>query len=353
MLQFPSDEVKKGEKIGRGSYWKVYEGRLSGNRCAVKCFKPVFKGEDGDAQALRDGIILECSKWLSFDHVNIVKFFGITYIEASHSIPSLILELMDKSLILDHLQNTMANKLLFPLLTKVSILHQVANGLNYLHSEKNLVHGDLTAGNVLLKEDSPGNFVAKLTDFGMSRAVDGRDMSLSSAYGTLNYMPPEILNTGDVSTKVDVYSLGVLMVHMLTHKVPRPSHALVFDSSRVPVAVSEFKRYSHLLMNLTKEDKLMIPLIESCIQYDQTYRPFMKDIITKIENVNHEVARLASVAASSGVVTSSDIVISGPAITQCVITNSIINIGGDSSQTEVSISDIHILTFFCVYHNAL
>ena len=79
----------------------------------------------------------------------------------------------------DHINATSDPKrtFLFPLKTKLSILSQVTGALEYLHSHKSMVHGDLTANNVLLKEISTGSFITKLTDellCGVRKAVNSR-----------------------------------------------------------------------------------------------------------------------------------------------------------------------------------
>ena len=95
-----------------------------------------------------------------------MSLYGIYHEETDEddgSIPSLIVELIDQSLT-DHINRTsdpINSKLLFPLKTKISILSQVAGALEYLHSYKSVVHGDLTTNNVLLKEISRGKFMAK------------------------------------------------------------------------------------------------------------------------------------------------------------------------------------------------
>ena len=81
-----------------------------------------------------------------------------------------------------------------------------------------LVHGDLTCNNVLLegKDNDPRGFVAKVGDFGLSKIVRPHGVAepesiKTTGFGTVAYMPPELLAEGLLSLKVDVYSFGVLM----------------------------------------------------------------------------------------------------------------------------------------------
>ncbi len=93
---------------------------------------------------------------------------------------------------------------------------QFAQGLAYAHS-KGVIHRDLKPSNVLL--DSTGN--AYLTDFGLAKAVGGGDLTKSgNIVGTPNYMAPEQLRGEKLDHRSDIYSLGVLLYHMLTGHLP-------------------------------------------------------------------------------------------------------------------------------------
>lgn len=92
------------------------------------------------------------------------------------------------------------------------VLSQLAQGMQYLH-EHDVLHGDLSTNNVLLT--ATGN--VKVADFGMSRAMTITTVATSS-YGTVTYMPPELLSKGLLSKATDVYSYGVIMYEILTSK---------------------------------------------------------------------------------------------------------------------------------------
>ena len=95
--------------------------------------------------------------------------------------------------------------------------------MDYLHGA-GVVHGDLKSANVLLRStatDARG-FTCKLGDFGLSRLVDtGVHTHISTkTYGTVTYMPPEMLSKSRLTRAVDVYSFGILMWHLFTCQVP-------------------------------------------------------------------------------------------------------------------------------------
>lgn len=63
--------------------------------------------------------------------------------------------------------------------------------------------------------------VVQLTDFGLSRWLDtGQRTHLSTrTFGTIPYMPAELLNTGRLTKAVDVYSFGIIMCELYSKKV--------------------------------------------------------------------------------------------------------------------------------------
>jgi serine/threonine protein kinase len=91
-------------------------------------------------------------------------------------------------------------------------LREVATGMCYLHA-RSVLHGDLKGTNILLSS-CPGNpfgQIAKISDFGISRALDGgRSYRKTHTLGTVTHMPPEQLRQGKMSPAGDVYAFGVL-----------------------------------------------------------------------------------------------------------------------------------------------
>ena len=101
-----------------------------------------------------------------------------------------------------------------PIEEAVRIVVGVLNGLEFLHS-KNIIHRDIKPANILMQGDVP-----LLTDFGISRAAETTLVS-STVVGTQPYMSPESFE-GVRSVKTDVWSVGVLLYHLLTGKLPFP-----------------------------------------------------------------------------------------------------------------------------------
>ncbi|EJD47429.1 kinase-like protein [Auricularia subglabra TFB-10046 SS5] len=110
-------------------------------------------------------------------------------------------------------------------------LVQVADAVNYLHTEAELVHGDLKCENVLVSDDGR----ALLADFGLSTLVEKADADETTrsgfrAWGTLPFAAPELLldqatsNSGRRRSKTpasDVYAFGMLMLQVGSSLTPR------------------------------------------------------------------------------------------------------------------------------------
>ena len=95
---------------------------------------------------------------------------------------------------------------------------EVAGGLGFAHS-RGVVHRDVKPGNVLLTKSCQ----AKVTDFGIARALSSADDDLTQAgsvMGTATYFSPEQAQGLSVDPRSDLYSLGVVLYEMVTGRPP-------------------------------------------------------------------------------------------------------------------------------------
>ncbi|KAK4564709.1 hypothetical protein RGQ29_006686 [Quercus rubra] len=135
-------------------------------------------------------------------------------------------------LIYEHMANGSLEDRLFrrggtpvlPWQLRFRIAAEIGTGLLFLHQTKPepLVHRDLKPGNILLDR----NYVSKISDVGLARLVPPSvadsvtQYRMTSTAGTFCYIDPEYQQTGMLGIKSDVYSLGVLLLQIITAKPP-------------------------------------------------------------------------------------------------------------------------------------
>ncbi|XP_047259397.1 probably inactive leucine-rich repeat receptor-like protein kinase IMK2 [Capsicum annuum] len=101
--------------------------------------------------------------------------------------------------------------------TRMRIAIGITKGICFLHTKENIIHGNLTSRNILLDEQNN----PKIADVGLSRLMTtAGNTNVIATAGTLGYHAPELSKIKNASTKTDVYSLGVIILELLTGKSP-------------------------------------------------------------------------------------------------------------------------------------
>ena len=263
LRDFVLDNLRVGKQIGSGASGRILEARWEGTVVAIKETHSVFnEASEVEFQSLKRNFLRECEQSSRLRHPNIVRFLGIYYPPGAR-IPSLVMERLHCSL-----TNLLEQNSFLPIGTKLSIIHDVALGLRYLHTHTPpIIHRDLSSNNVLISRGLEG----KIGDLGTARLVDPRKQSrMSKAPGTVDFMPPEALAAGDnikYGRELDVFSFGCVMLHALSHQWPTPSEPVVTDPVTLEMkAQSEVDRRNFYfdIINGGKADTL-IPLIKSCL----------------------------------------------------------------------------------------
>ena len=116
------------------------------------------------------------------------------------------------------------NTPVLPWQLRFRIAAEIGTGLLFLHQTKPepLVHRDLKPANILLDR----NFVSKISDVGLARLVppsvanNVTQYRMTSTAGTFCYIDPEYQQTGMLGIKSDIYSLGIMLLQIVTAKPP-------------------------------------------------------------------------------------------------------------------------------------
>ncbi|XP_065893665.1 probable serine/threonine-protein kinase kinY isoform X2 [Dysidea avara] len=293
--------VPIGKELGRGAYGKVFTVKYLGLVCAAKeihCL--LLDGVDQvQKKVIKDSFVRECIHCNAIRHPNIVQFLGVYFSSEQSDLPIMVMELMDTSIV-SFVEN---NQSKIALNTKVSILHDVCLGLSYLHGrDPPVVHRDLSSKNVLLNS----HLVAKISDLGLARIIraDSKQTRsrLTTAPGTLHFMPPETLDEDDpvYGTPVDVFSFAGIALHVFSEKWPTPSAPKKRDpKTKKLVALTEAGRRQQYLDKMIggAEVTTLRQLVERCLDDDPDERPLIQEVTEMIEPLKTsqlEVKKLAN-----------------------------------------------------------
>uniref|UniRef100_A0A1X7UBI1 Protein kinase domain-containing protein n=2 Tax=Amphimedon queenslandica TaxID=400682 RepID=A0A1X7UBI1_AMPQE len=267
------DLKETGKELGRGAYGVVTEVIVSGTTCAAKKLHDTIV-QDHNLKKFSDEVLLHSQQ----RHPNIVQLIGVYYPPRSQ-LPMLVMEYLPLSL------TQCLEREELPLQMKYSILLDVAKGLCYLHGKRPpIVHRDLTANNVLLTS----SYSAKISDLGVSRLADTfKKDHLTTAPGNAMVMPPEALEDNPVyDHKLDVFSYGCLILHVLTGQLPKPTDQSVQEPDRVKCLKKEpeWNKRSSYTKKIPKENELL-PFAKQCLHDDPTGRPEMIEFLQFIQQI--------------------------------------------------------------------
>ena len=159
---------------------------------------------------------------------------------------------------------------------------QILLGLVYIHGVP-WTHRSLTTSNIMLNTDT---LVTKITDVGISRALDP-DMKLQTgnAYPAADFMPPEVfIQQPRYDDKTDIFSLGCVLISILSHKWPKPGPVKVPKGDDY-VSQSEYERRSIYCTDLTEQESVFSPIIEKCLEDRSKKRPASLQILEEVESI--------------------------------------------------------------------
>ena len=100
---------------------------------------------------------------------------------------------------------------------KYDILMQISRGLNYIHSRR-IVHFDIKPDNIILvRNEEKDSYQVKIMDFGLASLLEE---FTGKVRGTLSYIAPEVMLKKEVDYRADLYSLGMVIYHLFSNKLP-------------------------------------------------------------------------------------------------------------------------------------
>ena len=265
-------------ELGHGSYATVLELEYMGLKCAGKKIHELLLRQGDDTYTIRR-FEEECHLLSQVRYPNIVQFLGV-YFQQRVRAPILVMEFLPTNL-----TSCIEQYSILPKEISYSILHDVALGLCYLHSQTPaIIHRDLSSNNVLLTP----NMTAKISDLGVARILNLTPLQASrmtQTPGTPAYMPPEVMVANPkYDTSVDEFSYGILMIHMFSGRWPEPQVGPNRTEQGRLIPVTEAERREVFLRAIGNDHPLM-DLIQRCITNDIQLRPHAREIVGQLGEV--------------------------------------------------------------------
>jgi len=169
---------------------------------------------------------------------------------------------------------------------KLSIVNDVCNGLEYLHSRNPpIIHRDLTPNNILLCY----HLRAKITDLGVAKVMQTTDTTntLTQAPGTQDFMPPESLTNKPVyGLPLDIFSFGGVMLYICIQQWPELAPLINFDpDTGKRIVLTELQRRQQYLDKMVGVYTVIKPLVLSCLDDNPKNRPSAAQALLEIKRL--------------------------------------------------------------------
>ncbi|ESR33145.1 hypothetical protein CICLE_v10007028mg, partial [Citrus x clementina] len=294
--EFTFQELQEATKgfsklVGTGSSGKVYRGIL---RLKDTQIEIAVKKLEKDIEKTNEEFMTELKIIGRTHHKNLVRLLGFCSEEDKRL---LVYELMPNGT----LSNFLFHEGQRPgWVQRVEIALGVARGLLYLHEEceTQIIHCDIKPQNVLLDlKTLDTNYMAKISDFGISKLLNkDQTRTDTNKRGTMGYVAPEWLRNVPVTTKVDVFSFGVMLLEIICGRRHIELSRVEEESEEVDIVLSDWViscMLSRNLQVLVSHDPEVLSDLERfermamvglwCNHPDPNLRPSMKKVIHMLE----------------------------------------------------------------------
>ncbi|XP_058075534.1 G-type lectin S-receptor-like serine/threonine-protein kinase LECRK3 [Magnolia sinica] len=269
------------EELGRGAFGTVYKGSLvvddSTSSVAVKKLEKVV--EEGEKEFMTEVIAIGQTH-----HKNLVQLLGFCD-EGPHRL--LVYEFMSNGSLSSFLFGGLKPKWNL----RMQIALGIARGLMYLHEEcsTQIIHCDIKPSNILLDDC----LTARISDFGLAKLLKTDQTRTSTGIrGTRGYVAREWFMNMPITSKVDVYSFGIVLLEIICCRKNVESKLGNEEEEILADWVYDCYREERLNLLVESEEDAMVDkqklerLVKVaiwCIQEEQSLRPSMTKVTQMLE----------------------------------------------------------------------
>lgn len=260
------ESIKFQRWLQEGAYGKVFLGTYNCLPVAVKVFKKQRNSKFHIHSFLKEVRVISV-----LTHPNILLYIGVCL----HKDNCLMIsEYLENGSLYDHIHH---KKTHFEQAQIMQFIIEIMKAMAYVHS-MGFLHCDIKSSNILL--DAQWNI--KLADFGLSKQIIGKFDNKKMRIGTPNWMAPEVCRGESYTKAADVYSFGLVLWEILTHRIPHSGehHNIIFNKvgycNKLPVEIPP------------NADPLISSLIVKCLQFEKEKRPTFHEMLIPLEKLEYE-----------------------------------------------------------------
>ncbi|XP_072146466.1 probable serine/threonine-protein kinase PBL25 isoform X6 [Setaria viridis] len=276
LLQSITGNFSTERRIGRNELGEHFKG----------IFRIVVVTRLPQSVSINDGMFhRQIGKMMMAQHQNIIRFLGYcSYATEEKNVvidgKVITAEKRERLLCFEHLSKGNLSKHLSDELSglewhmRYQIIKGICEGLCYLHKEKDIIHMDLKPASILLDV----HMVPKITGFGIPELIIMSNQRLPR----LGYSAPESMFEGVASRKADIYSVGIIIIELVTGSKKKPSITNVLQRWE-----QRWKGSSKCTPSGHQVAKCL-ELAQSCLHKDPNRRPFAWDIVTELSKLDNE-----------------------------------------------------------------